>query len=220
MKDPRPFERLSRRFFRRDPVTLARALLGQILVRRLEDGRELSGKIVEVEAYLGVEDRAAHSFGGRRTPRNASMWGEGGHAYVYFTYGMHWCMNVVADREGVPTAVLIRALEPIHGLEEMRRRRSGKTDLCSGPAKLTQALAIDRNLDGVDLVESSDLYIARGTRSAPPIGRSPRIGVAYAREWAGKPLRFFIAGNPHVSGKKIEGAVPPKKRRPLSRGEK
>ena len=215
--------RLTRRFYRRDPVTLAKALLGKILVRRLEDGRELAGKIVEVEAYLGIEDRAAHSFGGRRTARNASMWGDAGHAYVYFTYGMHWCVNVVADRDEVPTACLIRALEPLAGIEEMRRRRGRErgVDLCSGPAKLTQALAIDRALDGADLVEGGELYIVRGARGRRVIERSPRIGVAYAREWAGKPLRFFIAGNPHVTGqKKFEGAVPPKKRRPLSRGEK
>jgi DNA-3-methyladenine glycosylase len=199
-------------------VTLAKALLGQILVRRLEDGRELAGKIVEVEAYLGVEDRAAHSFGGRRTARNASMWGDAGHAYVYFTYGMHWCVNVVANREEVPTACLIRALEPLRGIEEMRRRRSRERDfeLCSGPAKLTQALAIDRKLDGADVVEGNELYIIRGPRSRQGIRRSPRIGVAYAKEWAGRPLRFFLEGNPYVSGhKKFEGAVPPKKRRPL-----
>ena len=194
--------RLSRRFYRRDPVTLANALLGQILVRRLEDGRELAGRIVEVEAYLGIQDRAAHSFGGRRTARNASMWGDAGHAYVYFTYGMHWCVNVVADREEVPTACLIRALEPLEGLEEMRkrRRRERDVDLCSGPAKLTQALGIDRRLDGVDLVEGNELYIVRGPRSRQGIGRSPRIGVAYAKEWAGKPFRFFLEGNLHVSG--------------------
>lgn len=182
-------------------MTLAKALLGQVLVRRLEDGQELAGKIVEVEAYLGIQDRAAHSFGGRRTARNASMWGDGGHAYVYFTYGMHWCVNVVADREGVPTACLIRALEPLEGIEEMRqrRRREREVDLCSGPAKLTQALDVDRKLDGADLVESTELYIVRGPRSRQQIGRSPRIGVAYAKEWARKPLRFFLAGNPHVS---------------------
>jgi DNA-3-methyladenine glycosylase len=182
-------------------VTLSKALLGQVLVRRLDDGRELAGKIVEVEAYLGIEDRAAHSFGGRRTARNASMWGDAGHAYVYFTYGMHWCVNVVADREEVPTACLIRALEPLRGIEEMRHRRGRErdVDLCSGPAKLTQALAIGRKLDGVDLVESGELYIVRGPRCRRGIGRSPRIGVAYAKEWARKPLRFFLAGNPHVS---------------------
>jgi DNA-3-methyladenine glycosylase len=194
--------RLTRRFYRRDPVTLAKALLGQILVRRLEDGRELAGKIVEVEAYLGIEDRAAHSFGGRRTARNASMWGDAGHAYVYFTYGMHWCLNVVSDREEVPTACLIRALEPLEGIGEMtkRRGRDREKDLCSGPAKLTQALGIDRGLDGADLVEGGELYIVRGSRSRQRIGRSPRIGVDYAQEWARKPLRFYLRGNPHVSG--------------------
>jgi DNA-3-methyladenine glycosylase len=193
---------LTRRFYRRDPVTLAKALLGQILVRRFEDGRELAGRIVEVEAYLGIEDRAAHSFGGRRTKRNASMWGEAGHAYVYFTYGMHWCVNVVADRAEVPTACLIRALEPLAGIDEMRKRRgrAREVELCSGPAKLTQALGIDRELDGIDLVEGRELFIVRGSRPRSRVGMSPRIGVAYAREWAKKPLRFFLQGNPHVSG--------------------
>jgi DNA-3-methyladenine glycosylase len=203
-------------------VTLARALLGQILVRRLRDGSELAGRIVEVEAYLGIDDRAAHSFGGRRTARNASMWGEAGHAYVYFTYGMHWCLNVVSDREEVPTACLIRALEPLRGVEGMkrRRRREAATDLCSGPAKLTEALGIDGRLDGVDLVTSRELYILRGPRSRERVASAARVGVAYAGDWAARPLRFFLAGNPNVSGrKKFEGAVPPKKRRPLSRGE-
>ena len=187
--------RLGRRFYRRDPITLARALLGQILVRHVDDGGRLSGRIVEVEAYLGAPDRAAHSYGGRRTPRNESMWLEGGHAYVYFVYGMHWCFNIVAEREGVPMACLVRALEPLEGLEEMRRRRGGRedTELCSGPAKLTQALAIDRSLDGTDLVTSDELYLVRGKVVSPGrIESSPRIGVAYAGEWAAKPLRFVI----------------------------
>jgi DNA-3-methyladenine glycosylase len=177
-----------------------------VLVRCLPDGRRLSGRIVEVEAYLGIRDRAAHSFGGRKTARNASMWLDGGHAYVYFTYGMHWCVNVVAEREGIPTACLIRALEPLEGLDEMRRRRAVKVppervrdrDLCSGPAKLTQALAIDRALDGADLVESDSLYIV-GKGTSAVIASSARIGVGYAKEWASKPLRFFLAGNPNVS---------------------
>ncbi|HXV63023.1 MAG TPA: DNA-3-methyladenine glycosylase [Vicinamibacteria bacterium] len=187
--------RLGRRFYRRDPVTLARALLGQVLVRRTDDGARLSGRIVEVEAYLGAPDRAAHSYGGRRTPRNESMWLDGGHAYVYFVYGMHWCLNIVAEREGVPTACLIRGLEPLEGLDEMRPRRGGRQDseLCSGPAKLTQALAIDRAFDGTDLVTSDELYLVRGNVVSPRrIERSPRIGVAYAGEWAAKPLRFVI----------------------------
>jgi DNA-3-methyladenine glycosylase len=195
-------ERLTRRFYRRDPVTLARALLGQVLVRKLVDGKVLAGRIVETEAYLGIEDRAAHSFGGRRTARNESMWRDAGHLYVYFTYGMHWCVNVVADREGVPTACLLRALEPLEGIEQMKKRRGREraTELCSGPAKLAQALAIERSLDGIDLVESEVLYIVRGPRLNGTIEQSPRIGVSYAGEWAGKPLRFYVSGSPHVSG--------------------
>ncbi|HJS74012.1 MAG TPA: DNA-3-methyladenine glycosylase [Vicinamibacteria bacterium] len=217
--------RLTRRFYRRDPVTLAKALLGQILVRRLPDGRELAGRIVEVEAYLGIEDRAAHSFGGRRTARNASMWGDAGHAYVYFTYGMHWCVNVVSDRTDVPTACLLRALEPLVGIDEMRKRRGRERliDLCSGPAKLTEALGIDGRLDGVDLVEEGGgVYIVRGRRPGEPVVASPRVGVAYAMEWAGKPLRFFLEGNPHVSGpKKVRGRRSPQETAPsFARREK
>jgi DNA-3-methyladenine glycosylase len=200
--------RLPRRFYAREPVALARALLGQVLVRVLEDGSRLAGRIVETEAYLGVPDRAAHSYGGRRTPRNAAMWGPAGHAYVYFVYGLHHCMNVVAEAPERPTAVLIRALEPLEGLERMRAHRAGTararplrdTDLCSGPAKLAQALRLDRTLDGADLVAGETLFLERG-RPVPAgdIVAGPRVGVAYAGEWAGKPLRFHVAGNLHVS---------------------
>lgn len=200
--------RLTRKFYRRSPEILARALLGQELVRRLEDGRELSGRIVEVEAYLGAEDQAAHSFGGKRTKRNESMWIDGGHAYVYFVYGMHWCFNVVADRAGMPTACLIRALEPLEGIEEMRRRRADKkpsmrlhdTDLCSGPAKLTQALGIDGDFDGLDLTSSDRLFLRR-RRSVPPqkVAVAPRIGVSYAGAWADEPLRFYVCNHRHLS---------------------
>jgi len=200
--------RLTRKFYQRDAATLARALLGQVLVRVLEDGTRLAGRIVETEAYLGVVDRAAHSFGGRRTPRNASMWGPAGHAYVYFVYGMHHCMNVVAEGPERPSGVLLRALEPLAGHEQIRAHRAGKlsaarlrdTDLCSGPAKLAQALRLDRALDGADLVTGSALFLERGARVPPGrIAATPRIGVAYAGEWADKPLRFHVAGNPHVS---------------------
>ena len=202
---------LQRRFFRRDPVTLGRALLGRRLVRRLGNGVELSGRIVETEAYLGIPDRAAHSFGGRRTQRTESMWLDGGHVYVYFTYGMHWLLNIVAEREGQPTACLVRALEPLDGVEEMRRNRTSKisrarlkdTDLCSGPAKLTQALRIDGELDRLDLVSGKELYLERG--KSIPEGRivtATRIGVAYARQWAKKPLRFYVRDNPNVSVRK------------------
>jgi DNA-3-methyladenine glycosylase len=197
--------RPSREFFRRGPVVLARALLGQRLVRILDDGTRLVGTIVETEAYLGVTDRAAHTWNGRRTARNASMWRDGGHAYVYFTYGMHHCMNVVAQTEGKPTAVLLRALEPTEGLTAMRRRRGEAwhdTDLCSGPAKLCQALAIGRAQDGIDLVDSETLFIELARRrslASSTIAIGPRIGVGYAQEWAEKALRFWVRGNVHVS---------------------
>lgn len=183
---------------------MARALLGQRLVRVLNSNR-LAGTIVEVEAYLGVKDKAAHTSNGRRTRRNESMWGDGGHAYVYFTYGMHHCMNVVASTADDPVAVLIRALEPTEGIEQMHRHRRAArrdADLCSGPAKLCQALKIDRRLDGVDLVSSGSLFIEQVRRSPLPASRialGPRIGVSYADDWADKPLRFYIKDNPHVS---------------------
>ncbi|HEX9699638.1 MAG TPA: DNA-3-methyladenine glycosylase [Acidobacteriota bacterium] len=197
-------ERLPRSFFQRDPCAVARALLGQRLVRR-SGGRRVSGIIVETEAYLGIADKAAHTYGGRRTRRNAAMWGEGGHAYVYFIYGMHYCVNVVAGGAGEPVAVLIRALEPDEGLETMRQRRPRArrdTDLCSGPAKLCQALGITRGHDGADLVAGSTLFLERlRARTLPlrKIGNGPRIGVAYAEEWQHRPLRYWIVGNPHVS---------------------
>lgn len=201
---------MARSFFERDPVTVARALLGQRLVRVL-DGQRLSGVIVETEAYLGVEDKAAHTFGGRRTARNASMWLTGGHAYVYFTYGMHYCLNVVAGREGEPVAVLVRAIEPVEGLNVMRslrvaRRRTGAKladrELASGPARLCQAMGIDRGLDGVDLTRGNGMFIEQVRKRTLPAGAiavGPRIGVDYAGEWAKKPLRFWVRGNGHVS---------------------
>lgn len=196
--------RFTRSFYRRDPVKLARALLGQRLVRVLNNLR-LAGTIVEVEAYLGIKDKAAHTSNGRRTPRNESMWGDGGHAYVYFTYGMHFCMNVVSSTAGDPMAVLIRAMEPTEGIEQMYRHRQAAhrdADLCSGPAKLCQALKIDRKLDGEDLVKSGNLFIEQVRKTPLPASRitvGPRIGVSYADEWADKPLRFYIQDNPHIS---------------------
>lgn len=195
-------DRLPRALYRKDAVTLARSLLGQRLVR-VDGGRRVAGLIVETEAYLGLRDKAAHSYRGR-TARNASMWKEGGHAYVYFVYGMHWCVNVVAAVEDEPVAVLVRALEPTEGIERMRERRPrarGDRDLCSGPGKLCQALGIDRALDGEDLVTSERLFIERARRRAYAgrhITVTARIGVAYAEEWAGRPLRFHL-DSAHVS---------------------
>jgi len=212
--------RCGRRFFSTDPATLAQKLLGQRLVRVLDSGERLAGTIVETEAYLGVEDRAAHTFGGRRTPRNEAMYGAAGTAYVYFTYGMHHCMNVVAGRLEEPVAVLIRALEPTEGLGAMRGLRSGprrsvklgkakaglrEDELCSGPARLCQALAIDRQLNGIDLTTDSRLWIERARRVDPgglEVRMTARVGVEYAGVWADKKLRWFVDGNRHVSRSK------------------
>lgn len=207
-----PAPRLPRSFFATDPVTLARRLLGQQLVRILPDGARLAGVIVEVEAYLGVPDAAAHTYRGRRTPRNEAMYGPPGTAYVYFTYGMHHCVNVVAGREGDPVAVLLRALEPVEGLEAIRRLRAARrkpdarplrdTELCSGPGRLCEALAIDLTLNGIDLTTDSRLWIERLRTRPLPASRlvnTPRIGVDYAGPWATEPLRWFIRDHPHVS---------------------
>jgi len=195
----------NRAFFQTDAAMLARHLIGQRLVRLdPASGERLAGQIVETEAYLGERDKAAHTYNGRRTKRNESMWGEAGHAYVYFTYGMHYCLNVVAQRPGVPEAVLIRAIEPTEGIEQMRHRRAATRDTAigSGPAKLCQALAVDRSLDGEDLLTSPALWLERVrqravTRSRLAIG--PRIGIGYAQQWAQAHLRFALAGNGHVS---------------------
>ncbi len=196
--------RLPRAFFRRDPVRVARALLGQRLVSRI-GGLRTAGVIVETEAYLGIPDKAAHTFGGHRTERVRSMWGDGGHAYVYFTYGMHHCMNVVAGTPGQPVAALIRALQPEIGIETMFARRAKahrEIDLCSGPAKLCQALAITRQHDAEDLVSGKTLFLEQRRGRALPLARiacGPRVGVDYAQEWAARPLRFAVAGCRYVS---------------------
>jgi DNA-3-methyladenine glycosylase len=192
----------------RDPVTVAKRLLGQRLVRVL-NGERLAGVIVEVEAYLGAEDPAAHTYGGRRTPRNESMYLPGGHAYVYFTYGAHYCLNVVCGARDEGVAVLIRALEPTEGVETMFRLRPCArrlVDLCSGPGKLTQAMAINRKLDGVDLRTSAELFIERTRQRCLPlecIASTARIGLnptgKWPSGWSDRALRYLIRGNPHLS---------------------
>lgn len=195
---------LPRSFYRRDAVEVARDLLGRRLVSGAGKQR-VSGIIVETEAYLGVIDKAAHTYGHRRTARNETMWGDAGHLYVYFVYGMHHCANVAAGRRDEPVAVLLRALEPDEGVELMfERRRAARrpTDLCSGPAKLCQALAITRAHDGTDLIAGSvTIEPARSRRLRPGrIAEGPRIGVDYAEEWRHEPLRFWVRDNAHVSG--------------------
>lgn len=198
--------RWSRADYATDAKTLARNLLGALLVRVLPGGELLAGRIVETEAYCGMIDAASHAFRGRRTPRNEAMYAQPGTAYVYFTYGMHFCMNVVCGELNQPIAVLIRALEPIAGLDTMRTNRGlreNARDLCSGPARLCQALAIARDENGLDLVTSPRLYIAHSQATTKPstrhVRRAPRIGIAYAGDWAHKPLRFCLAASDHLS---------------------
>ncbi|MEM9418763.1 MAG: DNA-3-methyladenine glycosylase [Planctomycetota bacterium] len=201
---PDQLPRLGRDFYQRDPVTVARALLGQKLVHQ-HRGTCVAGLIVETEAYLGKPDKAAHSHDGKRTPRTQTMFADGGTAYVFLNYGIHHLLNVVVAEREQPQAVLIRAIEPTEGLVTMRDRRpkaKNDTDLCSGPGKLGAAFGVDLSHDGIDLVNNPSLYIEQLRRRALPdrlIQTTTRVGVDYAKEWAQAPLRFYIKGNPHVS---------------------
>jgi len=184
-------------FYARDTVDVARALLGCFLKTSVDE-KVTSGRITEVEAYVGPGDPAAHGYGNRRTVRNAALFGPPGTSYVYFIYGMHWCFNAVTDRDGFPAAVLIRALEPVSGLDLMARRR-GRLDervLCSGPARLCQALGIDGELNALCLVDGPvSILRGPGVRSEA-IGSGPRIGITSAADW---PLRFFERGSKWLS---------------------
>lgn len=184
-------------FYARPTPEVARRLLGHVLLSQV-GGRRTAGRIVETEAYLGPDDPASHGYRARRTRRNESMFAPPGTAYVYFTYGMHWCLNAVTEREGFPAAVLIRALEPLEGLATMRRRRGGVPDrqLCSGPAKLCQALGITGRNDGEPLTRGRLRIVRNTSRQHRAIIVTPRIGITRAVEW---PLRFLIEGSPWVS---------------------
>ncbi|HVK96042.1 MAG TPA: DNA-3-methyladenine glycosylase [Noviherbaspirillum sp.] len=181
--------KLARSFYARDTAQVARELLGKHLVH-VVDGVERIGRIVETEAYIGAHDLASHSSKGI-TPRTKTMYGPPGHAYVYLIYGMHHCMNVVTEADGVGAAVLLRALEPVANI----------TTSTKGPGLLCRALGIDKRLNGHDLL-SEDFYIAAPAREESfSLVTRPRIGVAYAEHWADAMLRFYIAGNTFVSRK-------------------
>ncbi len=205
--EPRP----SLAWFARPAVALADDLLGCRLVRTPDTGATLAGLIVETEAYIGVQDRASHAFAGRRTPRNDAMYARAGTAYVYFIYGTHCCFNVVCASVGEPAAVLVRALQPLTGLQHMHRARAAgrrrstrslfDTDLCSGQGKLCRALSIDRSLNGIDLLADHRLYILPRQHpiDSQSIAQSARIGIPSAGEWTSQPLRRYLNANPHVS---------------------
>jgi len=188
-------KKLNRNFYNQSTLKVAKELLGKYLVVR-KNGKLLSGKIVETEAYIGYKDPASHAYRGM-TPRNMVMFGDPGYAYVYFTYGMHHCLNLVTEKKGYPAAVLIRALEPTGGIDSMKKRRKRKdlTDLASGPAKLCQALGVDLELNGTDLC-SDILFVEDRGEAIEKIGYSSRIGIMEEnqRKW-----RFFIRNNEFVS---------------------
>jgi DNA-3-methyladenine glycosylase len=208
---------LPREFYDRDPRRVSRELLGKVLVRK-EAKQFLTARIVEVEAYLGKDDPASHSFAGR-TPRNAVLFGPPGYAYVYFIYGNHFCLNVSCLPDGVAGGILFRAVEPLSGIEEMARLRNVPIDsprdlrkLTSGPGRLAEAFGITRERDnGKDLTSlSSDLFITDDGYRVRRILTTPRIGITKAAE---RPLRYVLAGNEFVSGPKIRELKPVRSRR-------
>jgi len=198
----RPLAKLPRAFYRRPTLAVARDLPGKLLVRKIKD-RFLVGRIVEVEAYLGNRDPASHAFRGMTT-RNEVMFGDGGTLYVYFTYGMHYCCNVVTGRKGMARAVLVRAVEPLEGIDVMTTLRAhpGKPapkilDLCSGPGKTCAAFGIGRGENGTDLLGDA-IWLARdpAVKDPPRLERSPRIGVSNGRD---RLWRFSCKADPFVS---------------------
>jgi DNA-3-methyladenine glycosylase len=203
-------KKLNREFYNRSSIEVSKDLLGKFLVHKVDE-EELVGKIVEVEAYMGKGDKAAHSYGGKRTLRNEVMYGEPGFSYVFIIYGMYDCMNVVTEKVGIPQAVLIRALEPISDLDKLCELRYGKKcedinknqlkNLTNGPGKLCKALGITRKENAVDLC-GDKLYILESDKEEPfNIVESKRINIDYAEEAKDYLWRFYIEGNPHISKK-------------------
>lgn len=187
---------MHKNFFQKDTIRIAQSLLGMYLVHESSEGKTV-GKIVETEAYLS-NDPAAHSYRGK-TKRNAPMFGKPGSSYVYFTYGMHYCFNVVTEKEGVGEAVLIRALEPIEGIELMKQRRKQNdiSQLCNGPAKLVQAMGITKEHNSISL-KQKPLYIEERKKELFSLCKRPRIGISLAKT---KLFRFYIKGNSYISRK-------------------
>lgn len=187
---------LSRAFFARDALTVARELLGKTLLHGLA-----GGIIVETEAYIGPGDKGSHAYGGRRTKRTEPLFGEAGHAYVYLIYGLYCCLNVVTGLPGEPQCVLIRALRPTLGLEAMAARRGGRPEreLCRGPGKLCMALDIDRELNERDMTQGDFVFLQGEDIPEAEIERSKRIGIDYAGEARDYLWRFTVKGDPYVS---------------------
>jgi DNA-3-methyladenine glycosylase len=197
-------KKLPREFYRRDDtLRIAQDLLGKILVVPTETGERVSGMIVETEAYLGAIDKAAHSYGNRRTPRTETMFAAGGTVYIFFIYGMYFQFNIVTGAVDSPHAILIRAVEPIEGVEIIRERRGQMKDanLTSGPGKLCLALGIDKSFNGADLL-GDKVWLEEGRDfSGAQVSSGKRVGIDYAGEFAEKPWRFWVKDNLFVSRK-------------------
>ncbi|HOA80935.1 MAG TPA: DNA-3-methyladenine glycosylase [Defluviitaleaceae bacterium] len=203
-------KKLDRSFYNRDTLIVARELLGKYIIHKTR-GKKLIAKIVETEAYKGAIDKAAHSYQNKRTPRTQVMFGPPGHAYVYLIYGMYLCMNIVTEEVDKPCAVLLRAVEPIEGLDEMAQLRfnkpyeklqkSQRINLTNGPGKLSMALNIRREENGIDLCKDKLFICEANTASNFQIGKGKRINIDYAEEAADYPWRFYIKDNPYLSVK-------------------
>lgn len=191
-------ERLGYDFFARETPTVARELLGKWLVYH-EGDLITAGIVVETEAYLGLTDPAAHSFRGK-TARNAVMFGPAGRIYIYFIYGLHYCLNVTTSTPEKPEGVLIRAVEPRLGIDSMakRRRQTKTTQLCSGPAKLVQAFGIPKELNGSSAIHGPIGFYANPQEEIKDITVTTRVGIKQAADW---PLRFYVSGSPYISKK-------------------
>ncbi len=199
--------KLTREFYNRDSLIVAKELLGKVLVHEV-NGRKITARIVETEAYMGIHDRAAHSYGGKRTPRVEVMYGGAGVSYVYLIYGMYHCFNIVTREEGVPQAVLIRAVEPINELDFVAENRFNKTyqnlkkseiiGLTNGPGKICNALAIDKSLNGEDLC-GNKLYVEEGEENGFKTVSAKRVGIDYAEEAKDYLWRYYIQDNKYVS---------------------
>jgi len=196
-------ERLTRSFYERDPLMVTKELLGRYIVRETGRGK-IVGKIVETEAYIGPDDKGSHTFNNKKTKRTRVQYQERGLAYVFSIYGKNFCFCIVVGKDHEPAAALIRAVEPITGIELMKKNRTIKTgkikDLTNGPSKFCQAFNITAKDYGIDLCDDDSLYLTKGEPAdETSISRSPRINIDYAEEWKDKKWRFYITGNKFVS---------------------
>lgn len=194
--------RLGYDFYQKDAVSAAKDLLNKILVREI-NGKKIMVKIVDTEAYMGAEDKASHAYANKKTKRTETMFKKGGLAYIYLIYGMYYCFNIVTAEENNPHAVLIRAVEPLQGLEIIKENRKIKSkkieELTNGPGKLSQALQIDKSLNGCDLVKSNKLYLLNNEDKNIKIEAAPRVNIEYAEEYKDKKWRFYIKENKYTS---------------------